>query len=192
MKYLDRLSSTAGYPFWQEVAGKTVLEIGPFDGWYTRDIIRYHPTEYTVIEPNKSACKIIEDKWPTIRIFNSDAVNKVDDLGEEFDVVILLGVLYHLPSPIHLLERIVNVCKPDVFLIDILGWEVSNTLQYAMISDEVDNIPGNRYTDDISSGVSMILSKALTIKIMKNLGYHSVLHTKYNETKEIHKFIKIA
>lgn len=185
------LSAEDGYEYWSSVTDKTVLEIGPFDGWYTEIIQQYKPKEHTVIEANKDACDVLQ-KFTDVKIINDDALFAIDELNEQFDVVILLGVLYHLSSPLHLLERIVNVCQPPIFIIDVpSGIHNEHNRMSIDICDDDCNVPGSRYTSaktNKTSGIALGLNKVITIKALNNLGYKIITSYEFKNGHKIFKF----
>ena len=98
------------------VKGKTVLEIG--SGWFqmTERIASHKPTSIVTIEPNSDSVQ--NSRIPR------DVVNHTvtaDDYFHEFDtkfdVIFCCGVLYHLHSPLHLIEQICNN-RPQTLIVE--------------------------------------------------------------------------
>ena len=90
------------------------------------------------------------------------------------DVAVCCGVLYHLHSPIYLLELIVNKTDPEYIILESVVIKKDNRVyEYTEVETEVDNIPGNRYTSSgwKSAGVNIKLSQELLDLVMNNLGY---------------------
>ena len=124
------------------VEGKKVLEIGPLQGELTKCIEANNPSFVHTVEP-------AFNKWDTQRHPNYHGTandffneNYVDFLN--FDVVVIMGVLYHLHSPFHLLELIINKCRPEYLIL-----ETSHAVVYAgsNIGREPSNTLGNAYSD---------------------------------------------
>ena len=107
-----------GFP--DDLAGKTVLDIGAYDGFFT-------------FEAEKRGAKrvVAMDRHPADHLgfatahelLNSKAeytVGSVYDLSPEthgiFDVVLFLGVLYHLRHPLLAFDKIHSVCRELVLV----------------------------------------------------------------------------
>ena len=104
----------------EDLNGRTVLDIGAWDGFFSFEAERRGAARVVAVDP---ACwrepAWGPDGWGTQRGFNlarialGSAVEDLDtdllDLRPErvgsFDLVLLLGVLYHLPDPWPVLER---------------------------------------------------------------------------------------
>jgi len=99
------------YPIPQDLRGKRVLDIGAWDGWFSFEMER------------RGAEVVAIDRWENPRFFEIRRLlgSKVDyreldvyDLSPDkigtFDVVLFLGVLYHLKHPLLALERVCAVC----------------------------------------------------------------------------------
>lgn len=95
---------------------QSVLEIGPGDGRHTREILKHTPRSIDTVEGHEP-CLNHADKLSVIQEHHDDVMLF---LGQPrlFDVVLCLGVLYHLHSPLHLLELIVNHCQPRALIMD--------------------------------------------------------------------------
>lgn len=109
------------------LAGKSVLDIGAWDGFYSfeaarRGAARVLATDSFVWQgrwgPNgfrlaRSALNLettVEDRLIDVMDLSPEK------LGETFDVVLFLGVLYHLRDPITALQRVSSVCKELLLL----------------------------------------------------------------------------
>lgn len=107
--------------------GKRVLDIGPWDGYFTFEMER-RGAEVTAID------YIDQDTFRELhRVLGSRAVYRLMDVYEldpgdvgMFDIVLCLGVLYHLKHPLLALERICavtrDVCIVDTFVVDDEAW----------------------------------------------------------------------
>jgi 2-polyprenyl-3-methyl-5-hydroxy-6-metoxy-1,4-benzoquinol methylase len=98
---------------------KDVLEFGAAWGPMSSYINLRDPKKFTVVEPDLSCCKILDklliDENRTVHNLSYNdyyALHK-----EKYDVVLCCGLLYHLHSPIDLLEKIVNFNDPEYILI---------------------------------------------------------------------------
>ena len=129
---------------------KTVLEIGPFSGWHTALITSYNPKHLTVVEPNIESQKVLCDQFPHASVIVDDIYYFLEKYFNA-DVVVCCGVLYHLHSPIYLLEQIVNKVNPKYIILETFDEiqdseaKLIDSISCTLIKEEL-NIPGNRYT----------------------------------------------
>lgn len=165
-EYLDFVQKE----YFAECKDQTVLEIGPNDAAHTRLILNESPTNLTVIEPNVS-CNDILKECNVDQIINDDANLYLTKNKKEYDVVVCCGVLYHLHSPLYLLELIVNQCNPKKIILDC-------TIDQKNISFmvEEDNICGNRFTVNQwkSSRFNLVAPFDIITKSMYNMGYRLI------------------
>jgi tRNA (mo5U34)-methyltransferase len=102
----------ARFPIPADLTGKRVLDIGAWDGWFTFEMER------------RGAEVVAIDRWdnPRFREMHAALGSRAEyrqinvyelspaALGQ-FDVVLFLGVLYHLKHPLLALERVCSVTK---------------------------------------------------------------------------------
>lgn len=116
----DRLSS---YGLPDDLSGKRVLDIGPWDGFYTFECER-RGAAVTAIDYYD-----FDTFRELARAFHSKADYRKLDVYElhpamigTFDIVLLLGVLYHLKHPLLALEKVCSVtndlCIIDTYVVD--------------------------------------------------------------------------
>lgn len=112
------LLETMGFP--KDLTGKTVLDIGTYDGYFTfeaerrgaKRVVAYdrHPADHLGFA---TAHELVGSKAEYV-------IGSVYDLSPEthgvFDVVLFLGVLYHLRHPLLALDRIHSVCREILFV----------------------------------------------------------------------------
>lgn len=94
-----------------DVAGKTVLELGPLEGFHTLMVDRCAPASIDAIEANALAfvrCLITKEVlWmPRANFFLGDFTKWLENTDKHYDLLIASGVLYHSHDPVHLLELI--------------------------------------------------------------------------------------
>jgi len=177
--YLDKM-----HPHLSICENKTVLEIGPFNGAHTQVIKSHNPKKITLVELEKNALIVLRNDFLDCEIIEDDIFNYLNN-PNKFDVVVCCGVLYHLHSPLYLLELIVNKIAPQYIYIETF------CLGNVLINIEDDNTPGARQLLDgwKSANISIKLPEETIITAMKNLGYRIHLRddtlTKPNSPKLI-------
>ena len=117
--------------------GQIILEIAAGDGKISQKILARNPKYFTMVDPGSTNAPIA--LGPTTEFLSTD-VNHWLAEPRPADVVVCFGLLYHLHSPLHLMELIVNQCNPEVIILD--SWASFHPLAYI---EEKHNIPGNRY-----------------------------------------------
>ena len=96
--------------FPEDLTGKTVLDIGCNAGFYSVEALRRGASRVVGIDSDDRYLE--QGRLATQALgftgveFRNLSVYDVAQLGERFDLVIFMGVLYHLRHPFHDLERI--------------------------------------------------------------------------------------
>jgi SAM-dependent methyltransferase len=162
----------------KNITNKTVLEVGPFVGNHTILLEKFNPKSITLIEPNlTNGITELKRRFANHEIINDDIFLYLEK-PRKFDVVMCYGVLYHLHSPIHLLEMIVNRCDPDYILLETTNGHLYSTGEDsgAFFVSEPDNTDGNRYSmgDWKSSKISVVVPQEIINLAMNNLGYKNI------------------
>ena len=147
---------------------RSVLEIGPFDGHHSKLIVDNGPSYFEVIEGNEQACQILKKISGINNIIHDDVMQNLIS-SRPFDVVVCFGVLYHLHSPLHLLELIVNYCDPEYILIECIMEQGKSSFFYEQV-----NIPGYAQTRNgwKSCSKNLAIPFSTYLDVMKNLGYN--------------------
>ena len=146
----------------------TILEIGPFDGCHTKEIIKLNPRSIEVVEGNKECCDNMSSIDKISQIHHDDAMLFLYQ-PRPFDVVVCLGVLYHLHSPLHLLELITNHCQPKTIILDcVMAPEILQFLP------EEKNIAGSNQVRPNwkSADINLVVPFLTYLQAFENLGYH--------------------
>ena len=112
MKYSDFITET----FKEYIPNKKVLEIGGSAGMHREIIVELNPETFYRVDPALEYNTQIDEP---------DFYGTANDYYRqrnlpEFDVVLCMGLLYHLHSPYHLLEQIVNISKPKILIVESL------------------------------------------------------------------------
>jgi len=100
-----------------DLSGKTVLDIGVNAGFFSLEMKRRGAERVLGIDimPHILAQTRFTSHWfeLPIELLEWDVYN-VDALGS-FDIVVFLGVLYHLKHPLYALEKIESVCRSTLY-----------------------------------------------------------------------------
>ena len=154
-------------------ANKVVLEVGCFDGWITELIVQHNPTKLVAMEANKFSSELVQKKLPTTQVIYGDMHKDFYKVGC-VEVALLLGVIYHTPAPLLVLEELINYCQPNDVVIDNL----SPSFQWR---NEPTNIPGMRYTTSNVKTCDIVVNidNEIMIAAFENLGYRLVTQSQY-------------
>ena len=118
--FVDAKSTLDIYGVPADLTGRTALEIGVWDGPYTFELERRGAsvTALDIQDPNRTgfntAKRILESKVKYIRL----GVHEIPaDWSAQFDLVLYLGVYYHLRNPIGAFDKLWRVLKSggDIF-----------------------------------------------------------------------------
>lgn len=107
----------ARFPIPADLRGKRVLDIGAWDGWFSFELER-RGAEVVAIDRWENP-----RFWEIRRLMNSRVDYREMDVYElrpdrigTFDIVLFLGVLYHVRDPLLALERVCSVCRDTAFV----------------------------------------------------------------------------
>ncbi len=136
----------------EDLTGKRVLDIGPWDGFYTFEMERrgaeVTAIDYTDLDTFRALHRAYGSKAKYLRmeIYELDAAT----VGT-FDIVLCLGVLYHLKHPLLALEKLCaitrDVCVVDTVVIDAEEWRAEGDrglpyaefYEYGELAGQLDN-----------------------------------------------------
>lgn len=110
---LDQLRGRLSqFPIPQDLTGKRVLDVGAWDGWFSFEMERRGAEVVAVDAVEKprflEARALLDSK---VRYIVDDVLNLRPQTIGQFDIVLFLGVLYHLKHPLLALERISALCR---------------------------------------------------------------------------------
>lgn len=97
----------------KSVGAKTVLDVGAGTGRYS-NALQQQGYDVAAIELVKHNLRVIEQKYPQVKAMQGNALNLKKIADESFDVVLLLGPMYHLFSEqdkLQALSEAKRVCK---------------------------------------------------------------------------------
>ena len=97
-----------------DLKGLTVLDIGCNDGFYSLECERRGAKVTAIDTFAETAHFVVELLESSIRVLDGDFMDM--DEGEQFDLVLFMGVLYHLRHPFLGIEKVRRLCKGDVIL----------------------------------------------------------------------------
>jgi SAM-dependent methyltransferase len=159
--------------YFDSVTDKTVLEIGPLDGKFTELLLNYQPKKLCLLEFDSNWYTQLCNKYcntSKVTVIHGDMHKDLLLVGS-VDVVVALGVIYHSHAPLYLLEEIVNICNPEIILLDSPGSEPGNVIR---VNNEDTNKPGMRIIEqDVRCcNLTLNLGHDIIIQAMSNMGYH--------------------
>jgi tRNA (mo5U34)-methyltransferase len=141
----------------EDMSGLSVLDLGAWDGYYSFACEKRNAKRVVACD------KII---WEEQNIWSQDkgfdyahkhlnskvekVVSSIEELPEKnlgkFDIVLMLGILYHAKNPIEYLEKVKTVCKDVIYVetvIDMLDVEVPAARYY--VGKELNNDGSNHW-----------------------------------------------
>jgi hypothetical protein len=97
-----------------ELAGRTVLELGPLEGGHSYMLERFGAERVVAIEANRRAylrCLVVKEVLGLRRVefLCGDLVEYLRESEETFDLCLASGVLYHMPNPVEMLRLAARV-----------------------------------------------------------------------------------
>jgi tRNA (mo5U34)-methyltransferase len=102
----------AQFPIPEDLTGKRVLDIGAWDGWFSFEMER-RGAEVLALDSAKNT-RLLEAR----RLLGSRIEYRIGDICRltwkdlgTFDIVLFLGVLYHVKHPVMALENVCGMCR---------------------------------------------------------------------------------
>jgi len=111
--------------------GKSVMELGAFDGRHSEVALKLGAKFATVVEGRRENLKHANPAWPEkVRFVVGDIREILNHQDTEYtkenqegqgviepvDVGLIFGVLYHLDNPVRFLEKALTYCREAVFI----------------------------------------------------------------------------
>ena len=100
------------FPIPEDLAGKRVLDIGAWDGWFSFEMER-RGADVLALDSAKNT-RLLEAR----RLLGSRIEYRIGDICRltwkdlgTFDIVLFLGVLYHVKHPVMALENVCGLCR---------------------------------------------------------------------------------
>lgn len=105
----------------EDLTGMRVLDIGARDGFFTFEAERRGAREVVALDnesPHNTGFAIAAELLGSKAKYITENVYSLDpERYGTFDLVLFLGVIYHLRHPLLALDRIHDVCSPDALLL---------------------------------------------------------------------------
>jgi tRNA (mo5U34)-methyltransferase len=183
----------------EDLSGKTVLDIGCWDGFFSFECER------------RGAKRVVAtDIWETLgrdafdfaRAELGSAVEPLecsvydlpDLLDERFDLVLFLGVLYHLKHPLLAIEKISDVTAPGGLVITETAVDAESLMDRPLMAfypgDELNGDPTNWWTPNVPALASMLGVSGFTgvvSRVQLYGGNRSVFHAVKVSDAELEK-----
>jgi len=103
-----------------DLSGLRVLDLGARDGFFSFEAERRGAREVVALDyvpPDKTGFQTAKDLRGSKVISVTDSVyNLSPERYGQFDLVLFLGLLYHLRHPLLALDRIWDICSPDALV----------------------------------------------------------------------------
>jgi len=168
--------------FMWDLDQKSVVEIGAFTGAQTQIINQHQISKLTLVEPNTQAAQELKKKYSQAKVIASDVFEVYRQENLDCDVVVCLGLLYHLHSPFYLLENIVNLSNPNVVILDSVQCQFLG--QGGLMPDPT-NVPGNMFGNRKIVPYSVSYPFPTIDQAMHSLGYKLIKYHDLSQFKEI-------
>jgi hypothetical protein len=98
-------------------ANASTLEIGPLTGKISKLIQKKRPSKHVTVEPDPAFRKNLQSFTTNHSCTYQRYINAYQN---EFDVVVCMGVLYHMHSPWDMIEKIITINKPKTFILETI------------------------------------------------------------------------
>lgn len=163
-----------------DLTGLRILDIGTNDGFYAFECERRNAKEVVAIDSfpiEMTGFQVLKDFYGSSIIYLQDNLyNITPEKYGTFDIVLCLGVLYHLRTPLRGIERIRSVCAGilylESFVIDGMIKQESLKCHASLISlpvmlffpgAELNNDPSNWWGPTLKCLVAMLESTNFSI-----------------------------
>ena len=152
------------------VKGKTVMENASNNGDISKCIKSNEPSHLTCIEPSDRWVNDYADTQitSTVNEFYMSGANT------QFDVIVEMGLLYKLHSPIHLIEQHINLGNPDTIILETMGNPGDNDQEQHRLESHLNEIELMQ-SGDLIPYMSILYPSDIDI-IMVKMGYKQVFY----------------
>jgi tRNA (mo5U34)-methyltransferase len=105
----------------EDLSGLRVLDIGARDGFFSFEAERRGAREVVALDyepPHRTGFSIAAELLGSKAVYVTESVYSLDpERYGRFELVLFLGVIYHLRHPLLALDRIYDVCAPGALLL---------------------------------------------------------------------------
>lgn len=115
----------------EDMTGKTVLDIGAWDGYYSFECEK-RGAKVTALEKEKRFGTLVDLKQQfdsEIEILYMDAYD-IPSLNRQWDIVLCMGVIYHVQDPFKLINIVHDCTKEKAFIESALRNSGDHPLMY--------------------------------------------------------------
>lgn len=175
---LEVLQAQAALYFPESLAGKTVLDIGAFDGFNSFEALRRGARRVLATDHFAWAQAQIREAFeyarsrlaPQVEVLDIDVPDLTPARVGTFDIVLFAGVLYHLRNPFQALERIAKLTTEILIVethLDALALDQPAMIFYP--GAELNGDPTNWWGPNAACVAAML----------RDIGFRSVVHTQH-------------
>jgi len=180
-----------------DLKGKRVLDIGCYEGYFSFECEKRgaEVVAIDIIPPNTGFSVVHEALQSNVEFIQASIYELTPERFGEFDLVLCLGVLYHLRHPLLGLERVHSVCKGqliletqicDHYFVDAQGQPQSLTNLAPQIADlpivqfypgaELNNDASNWWSPNLAALDGMLVSTGFQPKKVIQNGVRACVH----------------
>jgi len=134
-------------PWFEELPGKSCLDVGCSSGFFSLKAMELGAASVLGVDSGEQARAIEQARFAAETMglradFQTVSVYDLPKLGQTFDVVVFMGVLYHLRHPLLALEALRNVCHGILILQTITTPSDGRLAELSGVSKDVQlNVP---------------------------------------------------
>ena len=166
----------------EDLTGKTVLDVGAYDGFFTFECERRGATVVAIDFPQSAGYPVAADLVGSPAKFVELSVYDVSpETVGEFDIVLFLGVLYHLRHPLLALERLRTVCR-ELLIVESqiceppLPSEAYGPVAQFFPGAELNNDPSNWWVPNMAALKGMLQSSGFEQVLAVQQEYRACVH----------------
>ena len=135
-------------PWFENLRAKSCLDVGCSSGFFSLKAMELGAASVLGVDSGEQARATEQAKFAAETLglradFQTVSVYDLPQLGRTFDVVLFMGVLYHLRHPLLALESLRNVCSGTLILQTITTPSAGRMAELSGVSKDVQlNVPG--------------------------------------------------
>lgn len=162
------------------VKNRTILEIGPHDGWFSRAMLdlgaaKVHAVEFdSAVVERLNRCFAPEIASGRMIVTNADIHHELFRLSPgSCDTIVCAGFLYHTPHFFWILEGMAYLDPEHIFVeTSVVDWQAQDEVEFARLlcSEEI-NSPGERQTGRPAVPYKFATTRDTLLRSFELLGY---------------------